>query len=113
MDCTPLFESRRHKGCLRGLHFLYEVNRPWDREGLHSELARAGDGCFLEATEAWGTQRVHRLIYQFRFEIRIGSELALIHRLTASPEQREADREWFEKQLERALGCGAHQESLS
>lgn len=89
--------------CLRGLAFLYRTRAPFCpacfEERVHAQLPDQ----LLSAVEPMGEVPLHRMILQFRFELRFGmrpGELEVHHRVLAD----EATRERTYRVVEAALG---------
>ncbi len=93
--------------CLRGLMFVYRLQVP------------ACQHCFFAAIDArWptlahkverlGALRVHARALPFGFELRVGlrgPDVELIHRFTATADDRERAHAGVEAALVRAVGC--------
>lgn len=97
------FSVASDPSCLRGLRFVYTAPG-LDGDRVLAQLRTAYRGKLVEGHEQWGEVLVRRAIVQFRFEVQLGArpdELALIHRVSASPAQRATDRAI----LELALGA--------
>jgi hypothetical protein len=91
--------------CLRGLRFVYAAPGLVE-DRLVARIRGAFPDHLLEGHERWGEITVQRLIVQFRFELQLGArpgEVALLHRVTATADQRAADRARFEAELAAAL----------
>jgi hypothetical protein len=100
-DTIAAFDVRPDPHCLRGLHLLYSVPR-LAAERLVHDIRTAFPHHLFETSERWGPVTVHRLVFQFRFEIQLGArrdEISFLHRVLASPGQRARDRAWFEATL--------------
>ncbi len=96
----PGFSSRQHSRCQRGLHWVYTLPGGSDLEGLGALLQSRWP--LVASEERWGSRRVWRLVYQFRFEIRLGTrddELSFIHRACTPEELRRTQRAQFEALL--------------
>lgn len=73
--------------CLRGLAERLVLHRSLPTEQLLSAARRIlGPSC-LETVEHWGERAVHRLIVQFRIEVRIGEldDVVTLHHRQLSP----------------------------
>jgi hypothetical protein len=94
------FTCRPASRCQRGLQWSYTLSADIDQRELATLLQRCWP--LVHGVERWAGREVTRLILQFRFELQLNvadGELRLIHRQTAPPEQREADRAEFERIL--------------
>ena len=97
---TARFRARVNQLCQRGLHWIYSFAPDVDQAALARRLRTRA--ALVHGVERWGQREVTRLIWQFRFELRLNiadGELSFIHRTTTSPDDRAADRAWFEGQL--------------
>lgn len=98
------------KRCLRGLHWVYALDRCIDFAELERALLDAFDQKLVCSEENWGSRKVLRVVLQFRFEVRLGTrdrEISLLFRETAPPHARMADRRHFEEVLSAAAGASA------
>lgn len=95
------FTVTPHPRCLRGLHTLYRTEADWGVTELADALEAACPGC-VRADESWGPRPVPRIIVPFQVEYRVGErdrEVSLIHRTTATPEQRQRSVQRLERLL--------------
>ena len=95
-----LFTAALDARCQRGLHWRVRAGQALlgrlRDAGLHARIT--GDPRIVHAREHWGSHALDRYVLPFRFELRIWTrpgELSFIHRATARPPQREADRAAF------------------
>lgn len=96
----------REPSCIRGLQYRLVYGGSLVPQRWVEQLRRASGERLVYAKESWGHCVVHRLIYQFRFEVRVmesPTSIRLLHRVCASDAQRDADREWLCEQLKAAV----------
>jgi hypothetical protein len=97
---TSPFTCRPASRCQRGLQWSYTFPAHAEQRELSTLLQRRWS--LVQGVERWGEREVTRLVLQFRFELQLNvadGELRWIHRQTATPEQRQADRAQFEEIL--------------
>ena len=103
------FRATLDRGCQRGLHWRYVVGA-LQVDGFAELLSEAFPGLIVD-DECWGSRRIVRGILPYRFEVRLGTRprhLSLIHRMSASLDVREQDRERFDTALRRHVAGQQH-----
>lgn len=103
---TPPWTRSPDPRCMRGLHLVYETARPIPADTLAASLEEAFLHRLVRSEEAWGKQRVVRLVLQFRVELRLmdaATRADFILRETCPEGDRAGLRERFERALASSL----------
>jgi hypothetical protein len=103
-----MFRIRPDTRCQRGLRFSCTFDRV--PIGLVEALRAAFSGQLVEGVERLGSTEMHRLILQFRFELRVDLRRGAIdiqHRASATKAQIASDRALFEEVFHRVTEATA------